>query len=135
MRPPADEGFIRMRVFTLLSHYFLASTSDGLNKAVATDWVESLSVFPQDCIEKACAEWRDEETKKPKPADIRKLCIKHFGYQEWEKIMRLKAITKCKIEEKTKETSNKREKPTEEQKRRVSEIVSNMFKVEKYETT
>jgi hypothetical protein len=40
-------------------------------------WMDDLEGFPRDVIETAINEWRRTEPKKPTPAGIRKLCVKH----------------------------------------------------------
>jgi hypothetical protein len=99
---------------------------------IAADWMESLSVFPKACVEKACAWWRDNETRKPKPADIRKLAIQHFGEVEWEKLMRLRALADLPVTDKPAGKPGAPEvyqKPTEEQKAKVREMVNSIQRV------
>lgn len=46
-----------------------------LRTAMARDWVSDLREFGAVTVAKACADWRQTESKKPAIADIRKLCF------------------------------------------------------------
>lgn len=134
--PAPSPEWLKGRVATLLSHYYAATAHEGINAMVAHDWLESLAVLPQSAIAEACATWRDNETRKPTPAQIRKLAIRAFGEAEWERLMRLKAIAACPVSDTlapAAKPGEKWEKPTEEQKRRVKEIVAGMYKSQRGE--
>lgn len=42
---------------------------------MAQDWIDDLVEFGAAAAAQACGEWRRTQTRKPLPADIRKLCI------------------------------------------------------------
>lgn len=90
--PAPSSEWLAGRIATLLAHYFLSTTDASISTMVGADWIDCLGVFPREHIDKAATWWRDNETRKPKPADIRKLAIGFFGETEWEKIMRLKEM-------------------------------------------
>ncbi len=90
--PAPSPEWLAGRIATLLAHYFLASTDASISTMVGADWIDCLAVFPKEHLDKAVTWWRDNETRKPKPADIRKLAIRFFGETEWEKITRLKEM-------------------------------------------
>lgn len=48
-----------------------------LEREMGKMWMDDLEGFTQEAIETAIAEWRRTEPKRPTPAGIRKLCIKH----------------------------------------------------------
>lgn len=126
INPPAPEAWLKGRIATLLSHYYLATNDVNINTAVAIDWVDCLRPFPQVAVEKACAEWRDTERRKPTPADIRGKAIATFGSIEWTKLMRLKALIELPIVDSAPKTKQQGERilPTPEQKMKVAKMVA-----------
>jgi hypothetical protein len=129
--PPVAEGWLKARIATLLSHYYHATNDVNINMAVATDWVDCLRVFPQAAIEKACAQWRDTEKRKPTPSDIRSKAIAAFGEIEWNKLMRLKELAELPIVE-AKSIDNQPDEwapKTPEEKARVSKLVPINLKI------
>jgi hypothetical protein len=95
--PAPVDGWLAGRISTLLAHYWQDGDDVTTKTMVGIDWIEALEVFPQTAIEKACRWWRDNETRKPKPADIRRLTIEHFGTRKWEELMRVKKLTEAPI--------------------------------------
>lgn len=60
----------------LLLHFWApGELSDVARAAMAQDWLEDLREFGPACVANACQEWRREQENRPKPANIRKLCI------------------------------------------------------------
>jgi hypothetical protein len=57
----------------LLSHYWTPDDPPELRRAQAEDWIGDLAEFPIGIIEGACTQWRREKSRRPTPADIRKL--------------------------------------------------------------
>lgn len=39
------------------------------------DWLDDLTEFPASLVSWACKEWRQSQTRRPMPAEIRKLCV------------------------------------------------------------
>jgi len=124
--PAPAEDWLKGRIATLLAHYFVATAHESVNAMIAQDWLDSLAPLPKTAIAEACAWWRDNETRKPKPADIRKKAIEIFGESEWERLMRLKIIAASvpvAAPEVKKQEEQPWQKPTEEQKAKVRELV------------
>lgn len=95
---------------------------------VGADWIDSLGVFPREHIDKAVTWWRDNESRKPKPADIRKLAIRYFGEVEWEKLMRLKEMHGLPVVDYTpagEKESSAGEVKTDEQIKNIANILHN----------
>lgn len=90
--PAPSREWLSARISTLLSHYWVDGTEAMTKTLVAADWIECLETLPQDAIEKAIQFWRDRETRKPKPAEIRKLAVEFFGERKWNELMRVKQI-------------------------------------------
>lgn len=95
--PEATKKWLGGRVATLLAHYFVVSADETLNTAIAVDWLESLRDIPQDFVRRAIEHWRDNETRKPKPADIR-LLAKRLGGKEYAAIQRLRILALVPLE-------------------------------------
>lgn len=68
---PAPQKWLAARIMTLLEHYFVPNRNENAERAVAQDWFYSLRNLPLFAVQQACEEWRDFETRKPVPADIR----------------------------------------------------------------
>lgn len=60
---------------TLLSFYWQADDSDLVKAAAGKVWADMLERFSQDEIAKACRRWIANETRRPTPAEIIKLCV------------------------------------------------------------
>lgn len=59
----------------LLHYYSPGDLSEAARKAMAQDWVEDLVEFGPTAVSQGCREWRQTQSKRPTPADIRRLCI------------------------------------------------------------
>ena len=59
----------------LLAHYWTTNEPQEVRRAIAEDWLEDLGEFPAEVVEAACREWRQTQSRRPTPADIRTLCI------------------------------------------------------------
>lgn len=59
----------------LMSHYWTANEDPRLRKAQAEDWLEDLAEFHEGIVGEACRDWRQEQTRRPTPADVRQLCL------------------------------------------------------------
>lgn len=62
-------------VARLLQHFFSPDMPDVARRTIAEDWLEDLREFGPEIVERACREWRQTQSRRPTPADIRKLCI------------------------------------------------------------
>lgn len=69
-----NRRLIAERISTLLSHYWTADESAALRDAQLGDWLEDLNAFAASVVAQAVAHWRQHETRRPTPADIRKIC-------------------------------------------------------------
>ena len=56
-------------------HYWVADETPAVRSVQLEDWLEDLSEFSTAAVAAACREWRQTKSKRPTPADIRKLCI------------------------------------------------------------
>jgi hypothetical protein len=52
-------------------------TDERLEREMGKMWMDDLEGFPADVIEAAIGEFRRTEDRRPTPARIRKLCVKH----------------------------------------------------------
>lgn len=122
---PAD-GWLAARIATLLAHYWQDGDDVSMKTMIGGDWLECLEVLPKACIERACSWWRDNETRKPKPADIRRLTIEFFGVRRWDELMRVKKLTELPIINKARaEQAADPEARTDAKKAAVAELVHN----------
>ena len=71
---PQDPDWVAQRIFTLLSHYFVADTGAQVHQAIARDWKHELRDYPNWAIDAACKWWLSRHNgkrgKKPMPGDI-----------------------------------------------------------------
>jgi hypothetical protein len=59
----------------LMSHYWASDTPTEIRREMAMDWLDDLREFGPDIVSAACGAWRRSQTKRPTPADVRRLCI------------------------------------------------------------
>lgn len=132
-RPPASREFVAERCASLLLHFFTAASGEKLNAMVAADWLAILSPFPPRVLAAAVQRWLETETGKPKPAQIRDLCITFYGRKDWENLERAKIIAMMQpsAEADPEKKGTEWQKPTPEQKAKVAEMVANMQKTMK----
>lgn len=82
---PVDENWLRGRIATLLSHYFIEDRSDMMNRAVADDWIAAVMIDPCPpawAINAACVAYLggSNARRRPMPGDIRDLA---FAQMPW----------------------------------------------------
>ena len=66
-------------VMTLLSHYWQDRDRDELvADAALADWMDDLEPFPRSVVQAAIREWRQTSERRPTPAALRRLCLKHM---------------------------------------------------------
>lgn len=65
-------------VLTLLSFYYVPDEDPRVVAAQGRLWVEDLRAFPRHVIEAALRDWRRNESRRPAPADIIRLCRQHM---------------------------------------------------------
>jgi hypothetical protein len=63
----------------LLSHYWAGDDPPETRRAQAEDWIEDLLDFDLGIVAEACAQWRRGMSRRPTPADIRRLAIAEQG--------------------------------------------------------
>jgi hypothetical protein len=80
---PATVSAISILVTKLLSHYWTAEEHPAARQAQVEDWIGDLIEFGSGVVQEACAEWRRSETRRPLPADIRKLCQEERDRRQW----------------------------------------------------
>jgi hypothetical protein len=125
--PAPSREWLSARISTLLSHYWVDGTEALTKTLVASDWIECLETLPQGAIEKAIQFWRDRETRKPKPAEIRKLAVEFFGERKWNELMRVKQIAERPVvnKETVLPAENGTEKRTDAKKAAVAALMHN----------
>ena len=60
----------------MLDHYWRDRPSDAVKEEIMGDWMAALEAFSRDEVMAACREWARDETRKPKPADIRGIVLR-----------------------------------------------------------
>jgi hypothetical protein len=91
---PADRNWLKGAIFTLLQHYYVRELDEDVQRAIAQDWIDILSKYPQWAIEKARAKYLTEFDRKPVPKNIVDLCNKEMAktnklYFKCKEILRL----------------------------------------------
>lgn len=66
---------IAAHISRLMAHYWAANEDPRLRAAVAQDWLDDLAIFHEAIVAEACRDWRQGESRRPTPSDIRKLCL------------------------------------------------------------
>lgn len=61
-------------ISSLLRLYWTDDASERLDAAAGRWWADDLEAFPQPVIEAAINHWRRNETRRPTPADMIRLC-------------------------------------------------------------
>ena len=67
---------ISATVARLMNHYWTAADPPAVRQAQLDDWLEDLVEFGPELVRLACVEWRQENSRRPTPADIRLLAIR-----------------------------------------------------------
>ena len=135
-RPPATKEQLADRCSALLAHFFTAAHGEKINAMVARDWVQILAPFPFDVLKAAVRRYLETSTNRPKPVEIRELCISFYGWKDWQQLERARQIADMlPSEAPPKPTSGTVEggrwqPPTAEQKAKVAALVANMHKKE-----
>jgi hypothetical protein len=78
LMPPATSSFknwreYAVRIAGLLSHYWTTDDDRATRRAQIHNWIEDLKEYPLGAVEGALITWRRSQTKRPTPADIRRL--------------------------------------------------------------
>jgi hypothetical protein len=79
----ATVSAISLLVTKLLSHYWTSEEHAAARQAQVEDWIDDLAEFGSGVVQEACAEWRRSETRRPLPADIRRLCVEERDRRAW----------------------------------------------------
>lgn len=58
-----------------MSHYWTADDPIEARREQVRDWIEDLVEFGPATVADACREWRRTQSRRPTPADIRRLCV------------------------------------------------------------
>jgi hypothetical protein len=90
LRQPAPKNWLAVRVTALLSHSYVSDLEVPVGKIVASDWLDSLSIFPAWAVQEACTVWLRTQAKRPTIFGISELCQQSFGVVEYarQKAMR-----------------------------------------------
>jgi hypothetical protein len=60
----------------LLSHYWTGNEDARLRREQIHDWLDDLGAFASSIVASAVTEWRQTQSKRPSPADIRTICLR-----------------------------------------------------------
>jgi hypothetical protein len=58
-----------------MNHYWKENDHPAARQAQVEDWIEDLVEFSDEAVEAACRGWRQSETRRPTPAEIRSLTV------------------------------------------------------------
>jgi hypothetical protein len=58
-----------------MNHYWTSDDPIAMRQAQIEDWIDDLIEFPLHAIEEAIREWRQTQTRRPTPAQIRSLAV------------------------------------------------------------
>ena len=75
---PDHSKWIAGRVTTMLGHFYIPDEDEEVFAMQIVDWVEALSGFPADVIQKSVREYLANEQRRPTIAAIRGLCFKNM---------------------------------------------------------
>ncbi len=59
----------------LMNHYWTADDHPAVRQAQIEDWLEDLAEFGLGVVRFACGDWRRDQTRRPTPADIRRIAV------------------------------------------------------------
>ncbi len=65
----------------LMNHYWTADDHPAVRQAQIEDWLEDLSEFGLGVVRFACGDWRRDQTRRPTPADIRRIAAVEWNRQ------------------------------------------------------
>jgi hypothetical protein len=74
-----DTALLTETIARLMSHYWTADDHPAARQAQIEDWLEDLSEFGLDVARLACADWRQSQTRRPTPADIRRIAVAEWN--------------------------------------------------------
>ncbi len=114
---PALSNEIVAEIEALLLHYYNGVNDVAASKRIIQDWIEALHPFPIKAIQRACADWKAEEERKPVPAAIRKRVEKIVNRRKLQ-VKRLQMI----VEESERIYGRKRLSAAEEERLRAEEL-------------
>lgn len=84
---PATEEWVRGRIATLLSHYYIADKPEELDTALAGDWIEAMMAspygpLPEWALQRACVRWLSgpNARRRPVPGDILALAAEEMHW-------------------------------------------------------
>jgi hypothetical protein len=70
-RSPNDMASISETIARLMTHYWTADDHPAVRQAQIEDWLEDMVEFGPEIVRQACAEWRQTQTRRPTPAELR----------------------------------------------------------------
>ncbi len=71
-----------------MSHYWTGDDPIEARREQVRDWIEDLVEYGPAIVAEACGEWRRAQTRRPTPADIRRLCIEAEQLQRDRRALR-----------------------------------------------
>lgn len=76
--PRPSARWTAMEVMALLSLYYQPDIPEGVDEMAMANWIEALADLPQDAVKLGMKAWIRGETRRPTPADIRRLAESHL---------------------------------------------------------
>lgn len=73
--PSTANRQIAATISRLLGHYWTAADPPETRQAQIEDWLADLREFGPEIVSEACGRWRRAESRRPTPADVRRLAI------------------------------------------------------------
>lgn len=71
----AHSEFIAGAIRSLLFHFYVPERDEHLVDAAMEDWIKILEPFSEKNIREARDRWLDTMTRRPSPAEIKKICF------------------------------------------------------------
>jgi hypothetical protein len=69
--PLRQEKLVAEQIWRLMTHYWTADDHPAVRQAQIDDWLDDMTEFGPEIVRQACAEWRQTQTRRPTPAELR----------------------------------------------------------------
>ena len=78
------EKLIAEQIWRLMTHYWTTDDHPAVRQAQVEDWLEDMAEFDPEIVRQACAEWRQTQTRRPTPAELRTIAAQIWRRQNPE---------------------------------------------------